>query len=107
MLGHFEQGGKQQYAGQLVVVDKVLVYRQLAPQPHVSARAHYLPVGRFLVKEIDSRPDFDHIVAMATASTQPVDVAKAALAEPAAAALAKAANVKVLGTIYYFTDDLK
>jgi hypothetical protein len=107
VLGHFEQGGKTQYANATVVVDRVLVFRQLAPQARTSSDAHYLPVGRFLVKQIDSRPDYDHIVAMSSMMKAPVDVQKHGLAEPAAADLARAAGAAVRATVYYFTEDLQ
>jgi hypothetical protein len=115
VLGHFEQGGKTQWVGTTVVVEKVVLFRQLAPDYKQSAAAHYLQLGsganRYLVKEIDSRPDFDHIVAVQAATRTPgtpVLVAKKGLGKPAAAALEKALpGAKVRGTVYYFTDDLK
>jgi hypothetical protein len=115
VLGHFEQGGKTQYAGAEVVVDQVLVYRKLMPQPIIRESARYLQVGsgarRFLVKEIDSRPDFDHIVAIsakADTPAAPFSVRKQALSEPKAATLAEALpGARVLGTVYFYTDDLK
>ncbi|MES2299690.1 MAG: hypothetical protein V4582_21810 [Pseudomonadota bacterium] len=106
VLGHFEQGGKTEYAGATVVVDKVLLFRQLSAQAVPAASARYLPVGRFLVKQIDSRPDFDHIVAMAAQVKAPITLDKHDVAETNAAALAKAAGVPVRGTVYYTSDDL-
>jgi hypothetical protein len=108
--GHFEQGGKTRIAGATVVVDEVLVFRQLSPVLKASDSARYLRVGRYLVKEIDSRPDFDHIVALKAApgAGAPVNVGKQALTETQAAALEKALpGAKVLGTVYFYTDDLK
>lgn len=80
------------------------------------AVARYVQVGngtqRYLIKEIDSRPDFDHIVsyhAPARASTMPVTVAKSGVAEPDAKALAAALHAvpsALRGTVYYYTDDL-
>jgi hypothetical protein len=113
--GHFEQGGKTQWVGTTVVVDKVLVFRQLAPDYKQNAAVHYLQLGsganRYLVKEIDSRPDFDHIVALQAAARTPLTpvlVAKRGLGQPPAAAIEKALpGAKVRGTVYYFTDDLK
>lgn len=104
VFGHFEQGGKTEFSHAAVVVDKVLLFRQLNPQVHASATAHYLPVGRFLVKQIDSRPDFDHIVALNRAAPSPVDLPKRGLQDPTPA-LAKSAPV--LGTIYYSIEDLR
>lgn len=115
--GHFEQNGKTQFAGATVVIDKVLVYRQLSPGQKTSATARYLSIGsgkqRYLVKEIDSRPDFDHIVSYRTnkhALVDPVTIVKPDLSEPDARTLAAALHIKpgaIRGTIYYSTDDLK
>ena len=114
VLGHFEQGGKTQYAGATVVVDQVLLFRQLSPEARRNASAHYMVIGgaaqRFLVKRIDSRPDFDHIVALAAkpaSAVREVDVAKQDLREPAGELLAKAAGARLVGTVYFYTDDLK
>lgn len=117
VLGHFEQGGKVQHRGAAVVVDKVLVYRQLVSEMKASAVARYVQVGngqqRFLIKEIDSRPDFDHIVsytAAARATTLPVTIARQGMAEPDAATLAsalQAAPSAIRGTVYFYTDDLR
>lgn len=117
VLGHFEQDGKAQYTAAYVVVDKVLLFRQLDASPRSQSSARYLQLGsgaqRFLVKEIDARPDFDHILAYRAApgaAGAPVSVAKRALDETSAAALAKALGASssaVGGTIYYYTEDLK
>ena len=115
--GHFEQNGQTQFAGATVVIDKVLVYRQLSPEQKASATARYLSIGggrqRYLVKEIDSRPDFDHIVsyrAKKHAVMETITIAKPDLAEPDARTLAAALHIKpstIRGTVYYSTDDLK
>lgn len=117
VLGHFEQGGKTQYRNVPVVVEEVLMFRQLSPTLHASQQARYVQIGsgaqRFLVKEIDSRPDFDHIVAYKAASgaaRNPVAVPKTALNETPAKALEaalKAPAGAVGGTIYYYLDDLR
>ncbi|WP_332854481.1 hypothetical protein [Duganella sp. S19_KUP01_CR8] len=117
VLGHFEQGGKTQFAASTVVVDKVLMYRQLSPAQKTSADASYVQIGsgqqRYLVKQIDSRPDFDHIVSYAAAggaSTTAITLNKQALQQPNAQALAAALHVPVSairGTVYFYTDDLK
>jgi hypothetical protein len=113
--GHFERGGKTQYKGATVVVDKVLIYRQLSAGAARRDSARYIQLGsgkqRYLVKEIDSRPDFDHIVAIdapAGASSAPLMLAKQGLDETAAAALARALpGASVNGTVYFDTADLK
>ncbi|MBC3920604.1 hypothetical protein H8L32_24275 [Undibacterium sp. CY18W] len=68
VLGHFEQGGKLEYKDVPVVVEKTLIFRQLSPQMRESKQAVYHQIGsgtqRFLLKEIDSRPDFDHMLAI-------------------------------------------
>jgi hypothetical protein len=117
VLGHFEQGGKPQYTTATVVVDQVLMFRQLDATPRNRASARYLQLGngaqRFLVKEIDARPDFDHILAYHAApgaARTPVSVSKHALDETPAATLAKALGAPsgaVGGTVYFYTEDLK
>jgi hypothetical protein len=99
------------------VVDKVLMFRQLSPSRKTGADASYVQIGsgsqRYLVKRIDSRPDFDHIVAYnaaSGASTAAITLAKQALQQPDARALAAALHVPasaIRGTVYFYTDDLK
>jgi hypothetical protein len=115
VLGHFEQGGSTQYAGAQVVVEQVMLFHQLSSAAAQSATARYIQLGtgtrRFLVKLVDSRPDFDQIVAVAVprkASAGPVSVAKHALDKTGAGALQRALpGARVLGTVYYATEDLK
>ena len=115
--GHFERGGSTQYKAATVVIDKVLVFRQLDDEPRNAGMSRYMQIGggaqRFLVKEIDSRPDFDHIVsyrAVPGASTASVQVRKWGMKAAGNDALAMAlkANMAAIGgTIYFETDDLK
>ncbi len=117
VLGHFEQSGKTQYASATVVVDKVLMFRQLSPAQKTSASARYAQVGsgrqRFLVKEIDSRPDYDHIVAYdagAGASNEAITIAKQGVQQPDDSALAaalQAPRTAIRGTVYFSTEDLQ
>ncbi|RFP22771.1 hypothetical protein D0T25_08900 [Duganella sp. BJB488] len=117
VLGHFEQGGKTQFPATTIVVDKVLMYRQLSPAQKTNAGAGYMQIGsgrqRYLVKRIDSRPDFDHIVSYAAAngaSTADITLNKQALQQPTAQSLADALHVPasaIRGTVYFYTDDLK
>lgn len=102
--GHFERDGKRAYPKAQFVVDRVLVYRQLDSAMRSRSQARYLPVGSFLVKEIDSRPDYDHIVALAAPAPQVLVVPKAGLDNPEAALKALAA---VRGTVYFETGDLR
>jgi hypothetical protein len=117
VLGHFEQGGKIQMRNANVVIDKVLLFNLLSSVNKVADIATYVQVGngeqRFLIKEIDSRPDLDHIVSYRAASHAPyapVTIAKHGLAEPDAKALAaalQAAPSAIRGTVYFYTDDLR
>jgi hypothetical protein len=115
VLGHFEQGGKTQYAGASVIVEQVLLFRPLPAAAAQAPTARYIQLGtkarRYLVKLIDSRPDFDHIVAVETARTaslHPIEVRKQALAATPAAALQRALpGATVTGTVYFSTEDLK
>ncbi len=89
VLGHFEQDGVTQHAAADFVIEEVLHYRQLPMQPGVASKANYLQFGkaqrRYLVKLIESRPDFDHIFIVDSRPGQG----------------------KMLGTVYYNTDDLR
>jgi len=115
--GHFEQGGKTQFGGATVVVDKVLLFRQLSPEAAVRDSARYLQIGsgkhRYLIKQIDSRPDYDHIVAYDAAfgaDAAAFSIAKSGVTQPTATMLAAALHVPVSairGTVYFYTDDLK
>ncbi|MFL6658592.1 MAG: hypothetical protein ACJ8GW_11005 [Massilia sp.] len=113
--GHFEQGGKTRYAGVAVVVEQVLLYRQLSPDAMQQATAHYLQLGsgghRYLVKQIDSRPDFDHIVPVRAAKgmpTDPLDVPKAGLVQTPSSVLAHALpGARIAGSVYFSTEDLQ
>lgn len=102
--GHFERDGQRVHAKAQLVVEQVLVYRRLDPALHSRKEARYLPVGSFLVKEIDSRPDYDHIVALSAPAPGVVTVAKAGLDNPEAA-LKSVAPVR--GTVYFETGDLR
>lgn len=115
--GHFERGGVAQYKGAKVVIDKVLVFRKLDDKKRNATTSRYLQIGsgkqRFLVKEIDARPDFDQIVsynAAAGAPAAPVQLPKWGMQPAGRDVLAKAlkANISAVGkTIYYESGDLK
>ncbi len=113
VLGHFERGGAAQYRGATVIVDKVLVYRRLSHTPSVAGAAHYLQIGqgrqRYLVKRIDSRPDYDHIVAIAAPpGAAGVTIPKRGLDQPADGVLdAALPGAAVIGTVYFDTRDLQ
>ncbi|THC45300.1 hypothetical protein [Massilia sp. Mn16-1_5] len=102
--GHFEREGVTRERDAALVVEKVLLYRTLSPQPAVQTVARYLPVGRFLVKLVDSRPDFEHIVLLGRPAAGPVEVAKQGV-EADLPALAR--QVPATGTVYYETADLR
>lgn len=101
--GHFEREGERTYQKARFVVERVLVYRRLDSAVRSRAEARYLPVGGFLVKEIDSRPDYDHIVALAAPAPRVLTLPKAGLDNPEAALRALA---EVRGTVYFETGDL-
>jgi hypothetical protein len=115
--GHFEQGGKTQYVAATIVVDKVLMFHKLSPEQRAGSSASYVQIGngrqRYLVKQIDSRPDYDHIVAYRAApaaATEEITISLQGLREPGAATLASALKVRpdaIRGTVYFYTDDLK
>ena len=124
--GHFEQDGQAQpgYRDAAIVVERVLLMRQLSPALAGNASARYLQVGegtqRFLVKRIDSRPDFEHIVAWTSAPQTPhgdIVVPKTGVQAPPAAALRHALRAQtgqttektatLRGTVYFSTEDVR
>jgi hypothetical protein len=125
--GHFERGGKEQYAKQTVVVDEVIVYRKLDVAKRVESAGKYIKIGaereQFLLKVIDRRPDFDIIVAInrlksaanraSSSSYSEVMVPVIDLKPPTTVALESALNMQgkglfsVLSMLYFETDDLK
>jgi hypothetical protein len=102
--GHFEQGGVARHRQARIAVDQVILYRPLDPAPAVRSLSRYVPVGRFMVKLIDSRPDFDHIVLLERPASAAVEIPKAGVAADLAAL---AARVPVLGTVYFCEEDLR
>lgn len=132
--GHFEKNGQAQagYRDTDIIVERVLLMRQLSPAPSVHASARYLQVGdgtqRFLVKRIDSRPDFEHIVAWTGAPQTPhgdIVVPKTGVQQPPAAVLQHALRGQtrqtkqhtagqttgqtstLRGTVYFSTEDVR
>ena len=102
--GHFERGGQRQLTRARFVVEKVVYFERLDPSMRARSEATYLPVGRFLVKRLDSRPDYDHIVKLAVAVPGQISVAKPDLSNPEQT-LRKVAPV--VGTVYFETGDLR
>jgi hypothetical protein len=120
VLGHFEQGGKTEYKDVPVIVEKTLIFRQLLPQMRESKQAVYHQIGRgsqrFLLKEIDNRPDFDHVLAIsvpAAAAMADVVMKKAGLQALSDAEFLQVLQSKVdkragvKGTIYLDKADLE
>lgn len=102
--GHFEQGGAQRYLGARLAVEQVVLFRPLDPAPSTATVSRYLPVGRFMVKLIDSRPDFDHIVLLKNPVRDAISVARTGTDENLPLLDARAPAV---GTVYYCADDLR
>ena len=112
--GHFERGGRTIYPGVVVRVIRTECFVQLDPHARPAATAHYLPVGQgrtwFLVKEVDARPDFDHVVMLSAAhAPAAIDVPVHGIARPADSAIQSllSAPSKLVGTVYYDTEDLQ
>ncbi len=102
--GHFERGGQREAARARFVVEKVVYFERLDPSMRARSEATYLPVGKYLVKRLDSRPDFDHIVKLEQAAVHSVVIGKDGLANPERALGAVA---PVAGTVYFETGDLR
>ncbi|WP_229502906.1 hypothetical protein [Pseudoduganella guangdongensis] len=115
--GHFERGGSPRFKGARIVIDKVIVFRQLESKEHSAKLARYIQLGsgkqRFLIKEINTRPDFDHIVAYNAAPGAPtgaIQVRRWGVQQTGNDALAMALKVNMAaigGTVYFETGDLK
>jgi hypothetical protein len=121
--GHFERGGTVVHAGVDVAVERVLLFRRLDADAHKDGKAAYQVIDagpnakeHFLVKRIEGRPDFDHIVpfAMKNGATAPDWIAverTGDIAEKSAdATLVKAGAMRglnVLHAVYFESDDLQ
>lgn len=102
--GHFERGGQRVHAGTRFVVEKVVYFQRLDPATRVRDEARYLPVGNYLFKQLDSRPDFDHIVKLGAPAAAPLTIRKAGLDKPEEAIRQVA---PLIGTVYFETGDLR
>ncbi|MGX4643576.1 hypothetical protein [Massilia sp. SYSU DXS3249] len=102
--GHFERGGERVHVRVPFVVEKVVYFQRLDPATRTRGEAHYLPVGKYLFKRIDSRPDVDHIVKLAAPAAVPLTVRKEGLSNPEEALRQHA---PVVGTVYFETGDLR
>lgn len=108
--GHFERGGQPQAAAQQVLVDEVLLFRRLQPQPRDAGIGHYRLVGQgqewFAFKLIDRRPDFDQIVRLdAPGRHGEADVPLQGLRNPGTA-VQRAFQARGLRELYFETADL-
>ncbi|MFZ6674616.1 hypothetical protein [Undibacterium sp. Xuan67W] len=118
--GHFEQGGKVRYKNITAIVEYTLIFRQLSPEPYQSDTATYRQIGhgshRFLLKEIDSRPDYDHVLAIsvnARSSRQNILIKKSGIREPDPNTLYSAlhsingSDARIEGNVYFDHADLE
>jgi hypothetical protein len=109
--GHFERGGRPQAGEQRVVVDEVLLFRRLSTTRRGAATGRYRLIGKgdewFAFKTIDRRPDFDHIVKLASPQVRgEAEVALKGLAKPDDA-LQRAFKARGLTELYFETGDLR
>jgi len=112
--GHFERGGRTRLKNVTVVVSEMLRYQPLDGAAVPASTAHYRAVGRrdtwFLVKDIDGRPGFDHVVAVrGTRKPDDIDVPVDGVKLPPMSAFRSRLPRpdRVLKTVYFETDDLK
>lgn len=121
--GHFERGGVTVHSGVDIAVERVLVYRRLDPGSSKDGSMTYSVVDtdnkakeHFLVKRIEGRPDFDHIVpfAMEGRSAAPGVLAVVRIghieAKAAQAELARAGQsrgMQIRPAVYFESDDLQ
>lgn len=102
--GHVERDGVVRQRQAELVVEHVVLYRSRSPRPALQTVSRYAVVGRFLVKLIDSRPDFDHIVLLERAATAALEVPRHGVEENLGELARRAA---VVGTVYHDTADLR
>ncbi len=107
--GHFERGGRQHGGAQRVRVGEVLLFRRLDPSLRERSLGRYRVVGRgrewFAFKEIDRRPDFDHIVRLSgRPQARMLDLPLTGLRQPD---LRGPFGVQQAAEIYFETDDLR
>ena len=121
--GHFERGGKERFTGQTAIVDEVILFRRLSATERKLTEGRYHVVGkgseRFLVKEIDRRPDFDLIVALKSSGNSGnrfptiVTLPSHDMLPPSGITWRKilhqqaGSGVSVKSTLYFETEDLK
>lgn len=120
--GHFERGGVEKFANAQVVVDEVLFFKRLSAEKRQAGLAQYHVLGkgteRFMFKEIDQRPDYDHIVALRLKNSTPLPSTVTLkpptqeLQMPSAATWQRAlqaqgTNIKQRHDIYFETEDLQ
>lgn len=112
--GHFERGGEARHRDVRVHVEEVLLFRRLDPAPVVREQLHYVAIGagseRYLVKLIDSRPDFDHIVALDGVTADVKSLSLPRVDDDVLAALVPTllgADAHVRGTVYRDAQDLQ
>ncbi len=119
--GHFERGGTVRFKAVQIRIRRVVLHAKLKPLPRTKSSVGYQIVrhgsSAFLVKRLNMRPDFDHIVRLNGLSDRMPDglrvkVIISSIAQPSNAALAAAmAQVNVPAqlaqTIYFDTADLR
>jgi hypothetical protein len=120
--GHFERGGTNKFVHVAFSVKRTLIFRPLDAHALAMRHANYQWVGQgsraFLVKRLQARPDFDHIIALkldATTKTPAgtLSMPASATIEPSAASIltmlhgAGISGVAVLGTVYFDYADLQ
>jgi hypothetical protein len=109
--GHFERGGRPQAETQRVIVDAVTLFRRLDPRPREASTGHYRLIGQgsewFAVKEIDRRPDFDHIVRLTVPQIRARTLVRLRGLAPPGDAVQSAFKAAALTEIYFETEDLR
>ncbi len=123
--GHFERGGIKRLAGQTIVIDEVLTFRRLDPSLRAGRIGDYHLIGRgrewFAFKQIDRRPDFDHLLALnpprgvrpANFANKVVHLAGIGLSQPSPRMIEQAlrrqlgSGWRVRRDIYFETGDLQ
>ena len=112
--GHFERDGTLRHAGARLIVEEVKRFVHLDATAGSATAAHYRALGageeQFLMKDIDARPDFDHILAVAAPQgLQDISFPVNGVAQPddGQFRLRLPVGATLLGTIYFENGELQ
>ncbi|MCG2585452.1 hypothetical protein [Massilia sp. TS11] len=108
LSGHPARGGSVRWHSATVVIDEILQQRPLSAAASQDAPLSYQRYGNFLIKEIDSRPDFIHVVQLEKpAGLSRFSLARHGLLQPDVRSLEAASGARIRATLYFDNTDLQ